>query len=69
MPEIKISRVLRQVYEDDFFVTDLGIPQDKIDNFLQYCDDKIPSQTLLKKSNEFQLIDFLVTHSKEYKKL
>ncbi|MCL5247094.1 hypothetical protein M4I21_14830 [Cellulophaga sp. 20_2_10] len=69
VPEIKISRVLRQVYEDDFFVTDLGIAQDKIDNFLQYCDDKIPSQTLLKKSNEFQLIDFLVTHSKEYKKL
>lgn len=69
IPEIKLSRVLRQVYEDDFFVTDLGIEQDKIDNFLQYCDDKIPSQTLLKKSNEFQLIDFLVTHSKEYKKL
>lgn len=69
VPEIKLSRVLRQVYEDDFFVKDLGIPQDKIDNFLQYCDDKIPSQTLLKKSNEFQLIDFLVTHSKEYKKL
>lgn len=69
VPEIKLSRVLRQVYEDDFFVKDLGIPQDKIDSFLQYCDDKIPSQTLLKKSNEFQLIDFLVTHSKQYKKL
>ncbi len=69
MPKLKLSKVLRQVYEDSFFVTDLGIPQNKIDAFLVYCDDKIPSQDLLKKSNEFQLIDFLVTHSKAYLKL
>ena len=31
-----------------------------------YCDDKIPSQTLLRKENEFQLIDFLVTQSKAF---
>lgn len=69
MPQLKLSTVLRQVYEDDFFVTDLGLSQDNIDAFLQYCDDKIPSQDLLKKDNEFQLIDFLVTHSKTYLKL
>ena len=68
-PKLKLSTVLRQVYEDDFFVTDLGLPQDKIDDFLLYCDDKIPSQDLFKKDNEFQLIDFLVTHSKTYLKL
>jgi len=69
VPQLKLSTVLRQVYEDDFFVTDLGLSQDKIDAFLLYCDDKIPSQDLLKKDNEFQLIDFLVTHSKTYLKL
>jgi hypothetical protein len=47
-------------------VADLRLPQDKIDDFLLYCDDKIPSQTLLRKENEFQLIDFLVTQSKAY---
>ena len=65
--EFKVSDVLRQVYDDEFFVVDLGLPQDKIDAFLLYCDDKIPSQSLLKKENEFQLIDFLVTQSKEFK--
>ncbi|WP_431128148.1 hypothetical protein [Flagellimonas flava] len=63
---LKVSEVLRQVYEDEFFVVDLKLPQDKIDAFLVYCDDKVPSQTLLRKENEFQLIDFLVTHSKTY---
>lgn len=64
--QLKVSEVLRQVYDDEFFVLDLKLPQDKIDAFLLYCDDKVPSQTLLRKENEFQLIDFLVTHSKTY---
>lgn len=65
--ELKVSDVLRQVYDDEFFVVDLALPQEKIDAFLLYCDDKIPSQSLLKKENEFQLIDFLVTQSKNFK--
>nr|WP_299074696.1 carboxypeptidase-like regulatory domain-containing protein [uncultured Allomuricauda sp.] len=64
--QLKVSEVLRTVYDDEFFVVDLKLPQDKIDAFLIYCDDKVPSQTLLRKENEFQLIDFLVTHSKTY---
>ncbi|NHF60807.1 hypothetical protein FK220_015740 [Flavobacteriaceae bacterium TP-CH-4] len=63
---LKLSDVLRQVYDDEFFVVDLRIPQDKIDSFLLYVDTKTPAQSLLKKDNEFQLIDFLVTHSKTY---
>ncbi|MFD2099485.1 carboxypeptidase-like regulatory domain-containing protein [Flagellimonas iocasae] len=63
---LKVSEVLRHVYDDEFFVVDLRLPQDKIDAFLLYCDDKIPSQTLLRKENEFQLIDFLVTQSKDF---
>ena len=66
---IKVSQVLRQVYDDQFFVIDLKIPQDKIDDFLFYCDDKIPTDTLLKRENEFALIDLLVYKSKEYLKL
>ncbi len=65
---LKVSNVLRQVYDDEFFVVDLRLPQDKIDAFLLYCDTKIPPQSLLKKDNEFQLIDFLVTQSKSFLK-
>ncbi len=65
---MKPSEVLRLVYEDEFFVLDLKLPQDKIDSFLLYLDTKNPMQSLLKKENEFELIDYLVTHSKTYLK-
>lgn len=63
---LKLSDVLRQVYEDDFFVTDLKLPADKIDDFLLFCDTQMPPQSLMKKDNEFQLIDFLVSQSEIY---
>lgn len=63
----KLSEVLRQVYDDEFFILDLGLASSQINAFLFYCDDKVPSQSLLKKENEFQLIDFLVTQSKAFK--
>ena len=65
---LKLSEVLRQVYEDDFFVTDLKLPADKIDDFLIFCDTQMPPQSLIKRDNEFQLIDFLVTQSEIYLK-
>jgi len=64
--ELKMSEVLRQVYDDTFFVSDLKLPQDEIESFLYYCDTKMPEQSLLKKQNEFELIDFLVNSSKDY---
>ncbi len=67
-PKLLVSDVLRQVYDDQFFVMDLNIPQDKIDAFLIYCDTRMPTQSLLKKENEFQLIDALVNNSKEFLK-
>jgi hypothetical protein len=63
---LKISDVMRQVYDDEFFVVDLQLPKDKIDAFLFYCDNKIPTQALLKKENEFELIDFLVSQSQNF---
>ena len=64
---LKLSEVLRQVYDDEFFVIDLMLPQHKINSFLFFCDNKMPAQSLLKKANEFQLIDFLVTQSKTFR--
>ncbi|MDT7829712.1 carboxypeptidase-like regulatory domain-containing protein [Pricia sp. S334] len=66
-PRLKMSEVLRQVYEDEFFVVDLKLPQDKIDDFLYYVDETHPDYSLLLKDNEFQLLDFLVDESKAYR--
>ena len=66
---LKVSEVLRQVYDDNFFVRDLQIPQDRIDAFLIYCDTQLPPRTLLRKENEFQLIDFLVSQSEAFREI
>ena len=65
----KPSNLLREVYDDNFFINNLGIPKDNISEFLLFCDEKFPEKYLFKKSNEFQLIDFLVKQSDKYKKI
>ncbi|WP_276165726.1 hypothetical protein [Zobellia alginiliquefaciens] len=66
-PRMKMSQVLRQVYDDEFFVVDLNLSQASIDDFLQYIDTHEPEYALLLKKNEFELIDFLVNKSKAYR--
>ncbi|RZP07506.1 MAG: hypothetical protein EVA42_01345 [Flavobacteriales bacterium] len=65
----KPSDLIREVYDDSFFVTTLGIKKDSISEFLLYCNDRFPSKVLFKKSNEFQLIDFLINQSEKFKKI
>ncbi len=64
---LKASEVLPFVFTDDFFVNDLNLKQDQIIGFLEYVDSKLPSQKLLQVSQQFQLIDFLISESKNYK--
>ena len=60
------SDLLRELYDDIFFTKNLMIPTDKINEFLLFCDDNFPDRILLKKDNEFELIEFLVKQSKRF---
>ena len=62
------SDLLRELYDDIFFTKNLMIPDDKINEFLLYCDDNFPDRILLQKDNEFELIEFLVKQSKKFVK-
>lgn len=62
------SDLLRELYDDIFFTKNLMIPTDKINEFLLFCDDNFPDRILLKKDNEFELIEFLVKQSKRFVK-
>lgn len=68
LPAVSLSKALRSVYEDEFFTQDLGLVLAEIDPFLVYCDQHIPASDLLKKENEFELIEFLVTNAETFKK-
>ena len=66
--ELLPSAVIRQIYDDSFFVRDLQIAQDQIPDFLDHVDKQLPSRALLRKDHEFELIDFLVTESEAYRR-
>ena len=60
------SDVIRQLYSDAFFTTHLNIPPDEIGLFLEYIDGRLQTKYLLKKENEFQLMDFLIKQSEKF---
>lgn len=62
------SKVLPLIFEESFFIEDLGLEQDEVVGFLEEMDLKLPSDRLLKKDKEFQLIEFLYLKSEQYKK-
>ena len=61
------SKVLPLVFEDVFFIDELGIKQDQIGDFLIFLDNKLTSNELLKKSKQFLLIDYLFGIVEVYK--
>ena len=66
-PKLKLSELLVRVYDDSFFTDDLALPVALIPEFLVYSDQNVPTQPLLLKKNEFELIDFLVGQSDQFK--
>ena len=64
---MKPSEVLPLVFEDSFFEVDLGLDKSDIIAFLEFIDNRMKTGELLKKDKEFQLIDFLINESKEFK--
>ena len=63
------SKILPYVLEDSFFTQDLELPQDQVVGFLEHLDKTMPSDRLLKKDMEFQLIEYLYQASEKYKVL
>ena len=68
LPTLKLSEVIRQLYEDSFFIDDLQLKATQIEPFLYYLDAQPTPRSLFKKENEFQLIDFLVNESQSFLK-
>jgi hypothetical protein len=64
---IKPSEVLPLVFETSFFEQDLELKKDQVVGFLEYIDTQMKTSALLKQSQQFQLIDYLISQSKTYK--
>ena len=65
--KIKPSEILTYVFSNEFFNKDLSLKNDEVTGFLEYIDENLPSQTLLKTGQQFQLIDYLISESQNYR--
>ena len=67
--EIKLtpSKALPLVFDNNFFINDLGLKDFEIITFLELMDNKQKIKSLLKKNKEFELIEYLFNESKIFK--
>ncbi len=65
--KLKPSEILTYVFNIEFFVRDLNLKNDQVTGFLEHIDKNLPSQKLLKTGQQFQLIDYLISESHNYR--
>ncbi|KQO32879.1 hypothetical protein ASF10_20730 [Flavobacterium sp. Leaf82] len=59
----------RANFKPDFFTNTLGLKEDEIELFLMYCSNDPESKRHLDPDQKFELMDFLITKNKEFKKV
>ena len=64
--QLQPSTVIRQLYDDPFFIEQLHIDQDNIELFLLYCDGEIKTKALLEDKSDFEIMDFLIKTSQKF---
>ena len=66
--KLQPSEVIRQLYDDAFFIEQLMIDRENIGLFLMYCDGEIKTKELLEEKSNFEIMDFLVKTSQKFNK-
>lgn len=67
--DTSFSELVLKKVNYSFFANTLSLKDDEIKLFLVFCENDPKSRTLMQPSDEFQLMDFLITKNKEYKKI
>lgn len=67
--ETSFSEVVMDKVNYSFFSNTLHLKDDEIKLFLIYCENDSKSRQLMQPSEEFRLMDFLITKNTEYKKI
>lgn len=63
------AEVVRNKYSDVFFVDSLHLRKEEIALFLNFCENQPDVRRLLDPRKEFELIDFLIEKSKQFKQI
>ena len=64
-----VAFILPYVFDSVFFEEDLNLKTDQVVGYLEYIDSQMKSSELLKQSKQFELIDYLINKSRDYKEV
>ncbi len=64
-----LSQQVREIMGDSFFIKTLGIKEENVGDFIFHLDDSGLTREMLKKDQEFALIEFLIAETANYKTL
>jgi hypothetical protein len=67
--QIEFKELLKQNFDEKYYVTILKLKPDEMELFVEFCDADPKSKTVLENSNPLKLLDFILTKSEEFKKL
>ena len=63
------SNILPKIFENEFFIYELGINNNEIIDFLNFLDTEDFDKNILERESKFYLIDFLIEKSNNYKSI
>ena len=61
-----LKTYIKKNLSESFFVKDLNLPQDKIPEFIEYCENDEASAIVLKKNGILDVMEFLMKKRKEF---
>jgi hypothetical protein len=67
--EISFTELVMKKVSYSFFTNTLNLNDDEIGLFLIFCENDSKSKIVMKPGNEFQVMDFLITKNKEFKRI
>ncbi len=62
-----LTQEVRKYYPDSLFVTRLGIPEDRIDDFMYYCEVDEAFDSIVSTEDRIAILKFLLDKSKSYR--
>jgi hypothetical protein len=65
--EVNFIEVVNEKFKNSFFINTLKINEYQIGLFLIFCEYDSKSKTVINSNSEFELMDFLITKSEEFK--
>lgn len=67
--EVEFSEFILTRIKHSFFTSTLGLKEEQVKLFLVFCENDVKTKSLIESKSDFELMDFLIAKSKEFKEI